>query len=443
MLASKEDTYLKREGGYIHTHLYFQEFNSQKRMANLEGGESNINKLGDEEKLLDEAIATTPSNGFHHQPQIISSRNIVKIFLLFSAVALSSLLLYHSSSYPLQFLPNYNYKPVSSLDFNSNYVNKTSSSNSSVAENLLHGYNSTANVSAQAGTLPSKEKNKQQQKSKLEKVLEKAAMGDKTVIITALNAAWTEPNSIFDVFLKSFRVGNQTKPLLKHVVVAALDQTAYTRCLEKQLHCYALTTKGVDFSGEAHFMSEDYLKMMWRRIDFLRNVLEMGYNFIFTDADILWFRQPFAHFYLDTDFQIACDHYWYDSTDLHNSPNGGFNFVKSNQRTIQFYKFWYNAREAHPGKHDQDVLNMIKFNPFIKDIGLKIRFLDTALFGGFCEPSKDLNLVCTMHANCCIGIDNKLHDLTMALDDWEKYMALPGDERVSKPQTWTVPRICG
>ncbi|KAK4364850.1 hypothetical protein RND71_016208 [Anisodus tanguticus] len=161
------------------------------------------------------------------------------------------------------------------------------------------------------------------------------------------------------------------------------------------------------------------------------------------DADILWFRQPFSHFYPDADFQIACDHYWYDSTDLDNSPNGGFDYVKSNQRTIRFYNFWYNAREAHPGKHDQDVLNIIKFDPFIKDIGLKIRFLDTFLFGGFFEPSKDLNFVCTMHANCCIGIDIKMHDLTMALDDWGKYIALNGDERMSKPQTWTVPRICG
>ncbi|XP_019228269.1 PREDICTED: uncharacterized protein At4g15970-like [Nicotiana attenuata] len=161
------------------------------------------------------------------------------------------------------------------------------------------------------------------------------------------------------------------------------------------------------------------------------------------DADILWFRQPFAHFYPDTDFQIACDHYWYDSFDLDNSPNGGFNFVKSNNRSIQFYKFWYDAREAHPGKMDQDVLNMIKHDPFVKEIGLKIRFLDTALFGGFCEPSKDLNFVCTMHANCCIGLENKIHDLTMAIDDWKKFMALPADERMSKPQIWTVPRICG
>lgn len=157
----------------------------------------------------------------------------------------------------------------------------------------------------------------------------------------------------------------------------------------------------------------------------------------------MWLREPFSHFYPDTDFQIACDHYWYDSFDLNNSPNGGFKYVKSNNRTIEFYKFWYKSREAFPGKNEQDVLNIIKFDPFIKQIGLKIRFLNTAYFGGFCEPSKDLNMVCTMHANCCIGIHNKIHDLEMVIDDWKNYMGLPSNERTSRPQTWTVPRRCG
>ncbi|PIN15317.1 hypothetical protein CDL12_12038 [Handroanthus impetiginosus] len=276
----------------------------------------------------------------------------------------------------------------------------------------------------------------------LENTLKRAAMKDnKTVIITTLNAAWTEPNSIFDLFLEGFRIGNQTENLLNHVVVVALDQKAYSRCLEVHHHCYALTTAGIDFSGEAHFMSEDYLKMMWRRIDFLRIVLELGYNFVFTDADVMWLRDPFQRFFPDGDFQIACDHYWYNYTDLENSPNGGFNYVKSNNRTIQFYKFWYAGKDYFPGKHDQDVLNMIKFDPFIKDIGLEIRFLDTAYFGGFCEPSKDLDLVITMHANCCIGLENKLHDIKMVIDDWKRYMS--SRDRNLKTRSWTVPRICG
>ncbi|KAK4490878.1 hypothetical protein RD792_001593 [Penstemon davidsonii] len=276
-------------------------------------------------------------------------------------------------------------------------------------------------------------------------ILKKASMKDKkTVIITTLNAAWTEPNSIFDLFLESFRIGNQTESLLKHVVVVALDQKAYSRCLEVHLHCYALTIAGLDHSsGQAHFMSKDYLKMMWRRIDFLRTVLELGYDFVFTDADVTWLRNPFPRFYPDGDFQISCDRYRYNSTYLNNSPNGGFNYVKANNRTVQFYKFWYTGRDYFPGKHDQDVLDMIKFNPFIKEIGLKMRFLDTAYFGGFCQPSKDLDLVITMHANCCSRLESKIHDIKMVIEDWKKYMALPlRDERNLSPRTWTLKRIC-
>lgn len=158
----------------------------------------------------------------------------------------------------------------------------------------------------------------------------------------------------------------------------------------------------------------------------------------------MWLRDPFQRFYPDGDFQIACDHYWFNYTDLNNSPNGGFNYVRANNRTIQFYKFWYSGKDYFPGKHDQDVLNMIKLDPFIKKIGLEMRFLDTAYFGGFCEPSKDLDLVITMHANCCIGMENKIHDIKMVIDDWKKYMSLPsGAERNLSSRSWTVPRICG
>lgn len=123
---------------------------------------------------------------------------------------------------------------------------------------------------------------KEKGENELEKVLKRAAMESKTVILTTLNSAWIEPNSIFDLFLESFKIGNETKDLLNHLVVVALDQKAYSRCLEVHPHCYALTTQGVDFSGEAYFMTADYLKMMWRRIHFLLTVLQTGYNFIFT-----------------------------------------------------------------------------------------------------------------------------------------------------------------
>ncbi|KAG2707662.1 hypothetical protein I3843_05G145700 [Carya illinoinensis] len=277
---------------------------------------------------------------------------------------------------------------------------------------------------------------------RLEKVLKDAAMEDSTVIITAINEAWAAPNSVVDLFLESFRIGDHTRRLLNHLVIIGLDQKAFARCLVIHTHCFSLVSDGVDFRHEAYFMTPDYLKMMWKRIDFLRSVLEMGYNFVFTDADVMWFRDPFPQFYLDADFQIACDIFLGSSDDVLNRPNGGFNYVKSNNRSVEFYKFWYSSHETFPGYHDQDVLNIIKSHPFILDIGLKMKFLDTAYFGGLCEPSKDLNEVCTMHANCCFGLDNKLHDLRIMLQDWKHFMSLPPSLKRLSNFSWSVPQNC-
>ncbi|XP_057871312.2 uncharacterized protein At4g15970 [Cryptomeria japonica] len=276
----------------------------------------------------------------------------------------------------------------------------------------------------------------------LDSILQKADMGNKTVIITTLNYAWATPDSMIDLFLESFHTGEGTSRFLNNLVIVSLDQKAYNRCTSIHSHCFILKTKGIDFSGEKRFMTDDYLKMMWRRIEFLRAVLEMGYSFIFTDADIMWFRNPFDHLATDADFQIACDRYNGNPTDLNNAVNGGFNYVKSNDRTIQFYRYWYSSHKLYPGKHDQDVLNYIKHNEEIRKMGLSMRFLDTSYFGGFCEPRKDFTKICTMHANCCVGLKTKLHDLRLMLTDWKNFQSLAIQDRLLQEPLWRTPMQC-
>lgn len=349
-----------------------------------------------DEKSL-ESGGTGDSHHYHHR---FSSKYLLWILTLFATLALSSMILYQSA-YPFQFFPiSYNPSNISSL----------------------------ANKDVE-----------------LERVLKEAAMKDKTVILTVLNQAWAEPNSVFDIFLEGFKTNNETRVFLNNLVVITLDEQAYARCVAIHPHCYDLRTNETDFSVEAPFMSAEYLFMMWRRIDFLRTVLDLGYNFIFTDTDIIWFRNPFPHFYSDADFQITCDFFRGNSSDIiSNLPNGGYTYVKSNNRTVEFYKFWYKSRETYPGMHDQDVLNKIKNDTYLTQIRIKIKFLDTAYFGGFCEPSKDLNKVCTMHANCCIGLDNKIFDLNIMLDDWRKYSSAKKNRTESlKSSSWTVPQRCG
>ncbi|CAH2078932.1 unnamed protein product, partial [Thlaspi arvense] len=98
--------------------------------------------------------------------------------------------------------------------------------------------------------------------------------------------------------------------------------------------------------------------------------------------------------------------------------------VLTNHRTVEFYKYWYKSRRKFHGKKDQGLFNKIKHDRHItKKIGLTMKFLNTIYFRGLCQMSREMNKVCTMHANCCIGLQNKILDLRQVLGDWNYYVS--------------------
>lgn len=100
----------------------------------------------------------------------------------------------------------------------------------------------------------------------------------------------------------------------------------------------------------------------------------------------MWFRDLFPRFFDDMDFQIACDRYCGRPFNVsRNAPNGGFVYVRSNERTIAMYEYWYQARLRHPGKYDQDVLNAILREEDFNAIEVRLRFLHTVCFSGLCQ----------------------------------------------------------
>lgn len=120
-------------------------------------------------------------------------------------------------------------------------------------------------------------------RDELAEVLAETSTKNKTVIIAMVNKAYVEGDKpMLDIFLDGFWLGENTRNLVDHLLIVAADQTSYDRCIYLRLHCYKLKTDGVDFVGEKLYMSEDFIKMMWRRTLFLSNVLKHGYNFIFT-----------------------------------------------------------------------------------------------------------------------------------------------------------------
>ncbi|XP_074283194.1 uncharacterized protein At1g28695-like [Silene latifolia] len=268
----------------------------------------------------------------------------------------------------------------------------------------------------------------QTHKDELEETLERTSMPNKTVIIAVVNRAYVEgevvPNML-DLFLEGFWEGEGTRELVNHLLIVAVDQTAYERCLFRGLHCYKLETDGVDFTREEVFMSSDFVKMMWRRTLFLLDVLQRGYNFIFTDTDVVWLRNPFTilttNITQHLDIQFSTDWYTGNSSSILNPINTGFYFVKSNNKTISLFKKWYHLKDNSSGVKEQDVLQNLAWQGVLTDLDINFRFLDTKFFSGFCHDSSDIRSVITVHANCCRYIKAKVTDLVQVLSDWSSF----------------------
>lgn len=253
----------------------------------------------------------------------------------------------------------------------------------------------------------------------LVEVLRAVSMPDKTVIITAINQAWADGNgSMLDLFLESLHRGSGTENLMNHLLIIALDRKAYERCVQIHPYCYQVETEGVDLSTEKSFLTPGYKKLMARRLEIMKNVLDYGYSILFTDTDVIWLRNPFPHFLPYIDIHFSTDQFNGDDTDLwRNTLNTGFFHMKANKWTTNLYEQWLTIVQRDPELTDQLALNWFKKQQEFLEIGVRIKVLDTEIFAGFCrkEPTRYAKLT-TMHATCCIGLKPKLEDLRANLD---------------------------
>ncbi|KAL1813889.1 hypothetical protein ACET3Z_023954 [Daucus carota] len=279
------------------------------------------------------------------------------------------------------------------------------------------------------------------EKDELEEALAETSTQNKTVIIAMVNKAYVEGDKpMLDIFLDGFWLGENTRNLVDHLLIVAADQTSYDRCKYLRLHCYKLKTDGVDFVGEKLYMSEDFINMMWRRTLFLTNVLKHGYNFIFTDTDVLWLRNPFPNLIQNQsiDIQISVDsfigHPW---SERRQPINTGFYMINSNNKTIALFDSWYAQKNESKGLKEQDVLVNLMRGGLFRRLGIKARFLNTLYFSGFCQDSRDVRVVSTVHANCCRSISAKVTDLTSVIHDWKRFLA-----NQTMPFRWSPHRGC-
>ncbi|KQK11249.1 hypothetical protein BRADI_2g59001v3 [Brachypodium distachyon] len=249
------------------------------------------------------------------------------------------------------------------------------------------------------------EQQEQEQEDKfpgLAQLLPRVAMEDRTVIITSVNEAWARPGSLLDIYRESFKNGEDTEHLLNHVLIVALDPTGFGRCNVVHPYCYLLE-----------------------------------------DTDMIMMRNPLRHIPVYADMSVSTDNFLDARVPLTNPLNTGLYYMKATNRSISMLRYWQEARPRFPRLNDQPVFARIK-HELVEKLQVRIEPLRTIYFGGFCQYHDDFDKISIMHADCCIGVDNKVHDLMDVAADWKRYRSLTRKKKrnMNVKLTWTVPVRC-
>ncbi|EOA18121.1 hypothetical protein CARUB_v10006582mg [Capsella rubella] len=267
----------------------------------------------------------------------------------------------------------------------------------------------------------------QPESSSLSRLVKEIATEDKMVIITMVDREWAKPDSILDLFLESIRIGERTKYLLNHLIVVALDDQALRYCLRAHPHCYL--HRGYRKNSES--LNPDGLVTGWSKKYLVKEILELGYNIMFTEADVIWLSNPILHCNPLDPIQVACGISPSDHLTVENT--GGFFYAKSNYVTIHLFKTLDVERVVYPATGNQSLCDIVKRQDVIQNLSMKVTFLDDANFGRFCQPnnSQDRSKISTVHASCCNDTKSKVHYLKLILQDRKKM----------NPQ-WIIPSQC-
>ncbi|XP_027902335.1 uncharacterized protein At4g15970-like isoform X1 [Vigna unguiculata] len=281
---------------------------------------------------------------------------------------------------------------------------------------------------------------------KLENMLKRATMPDRTVILTMVDESLASPGSLLQILLKSFKSGEGTQRLVNHLVIIAMDLQAFQYCSSLHPYCIHPSIFPRHFATKTQSImttSADKL-FTWTKKDVLFEVIRLGYNIIFTDPDVLWLRSPLINFNPINELTISCNvlsngergSYLYDE---------GIFFLKANTISFEFFNYWKLTKILYPNDPvEESLCTTIKERQDIADTyGFRIQHVNTSSFGGFCQLNKDMfREVYTIQANCCDDLKSKVHDLNIVLDDWIRFRKGASEDNALDKMALRWPQKC-
>ena len=158
-----------------------------------------------------------------------------------------------------------------------------------------------------------------------------------------------------------------------------------------------------------------FTQMMWLKVTSVYFTVRLGWDAMFQDADVVWWKDPRPWFQSEPNHY---DTYWQDdgARSARYTPfsaNTGFYYIRSNKRTQHFmHELFQSFNLISQWRSHQHVLNMLLIDHHSR-FGTGVKILDQELFsiGQVCLP---WNCKFHQHANqssvrCCSMVFNVTH----------------------------------
>ncbi|XP_022109324.1 UDP-D-xylose:L-fucose alpha-1,3-D-xylosyltransferase MGP4-like isoform X2 [Acanthaster planci] len=172
-----------------------------------------------------------------------------------------------------------------------------------------------------------------------------------------------------------------------NTTIIAEDQKCY-RYLSKRAKAdpavhVVLTNSGESTSKEIlRTQRRQYYALFNKRQKYVLELLEQGYEVLFSDADTFWFRDPFPYFKGDFDLSMIDSRSPYPLRTDKSNHCAGFVYFKPTNVSLQFVKAWIKAMADNEksGKlvADQGVMNFLLNTD--QPVHVNIQPLDTNIF---------------------------------------------------------------
>jgi hypothetical protein len=144
--------------------------------------------------------------------------------------------------------------------------------------------------------------------------------------------------------------------------------------------CYDEDSELLKTTGTAKWFGDtDFKRHMFFQNAVIQDMLELGCDFLFQDADIVWLKNPFEYFEEGSVYDME---FMFDGINSFHAPlhaNTGFIYFRNRPATRDFWKIIYdNYDRIDKIGSQQSVLN--KYLGLVNDRGLKINILQESLF---------------------------------------------------------------